>query len=255
MLRTDQYPDANLNWPIPYTTGVLPLAKMEYLRLVAYKCDAGRWTIGYGDTENVYPGQRITKPQAEQMLVNSLTQRVSRVRAMCTVAPTANQLCALVHLEYNIGEGALRTSTVLRNHNKGKTAAAARAFELFNKFRDPQTKQLVESEALLLRRKHEAALYLTPDDEDHHQMIPQAVAAESSLAASPISQSSVATAATGALTLASTMSDQASGVVDKLKEFADLFGLQPSVLIGGALLVFAGVTLYQRWKQRDGGWA
>ena len=73
MLRTDQYPDANLNWPIPYTTGVLPLAKMEYLRLVAYKCIAGRWTIGYGETENVYPGQRITKPQAEQMLVNSLT--------------------------------------------------------------------------------------------------------------------------------------------------------------------------------------
>ena len=86
-------------------------------------------------------------------------------------------------------------------------------------------------------------------------MIPQAVAAESSLVASPISQSSVATAATGALTLASTMSDQASGVMDKLKEFAELFGFHPGVLVGGALLVFAGVTLYQRWKQRDGGWA
>ena len=253
MLRTDQYPEANLNWPIPYSN-VLDIARDEGLELVAYKCPAGVWSNGYGETEGVYPGQKISKQTAEQWLLRGITARVERIKNKCTVPPTDNQLGAMVSFAYNCGEGAL-DKRILPLHNQGRTEDAARAFGLYNKCRNPKTGKLEENAGLTARRARETAKYLTPDTGSRQTEMPQAVAMESTLAASPITQSSIATAATGALTVASTLSDQASGVVDKLKEFADLFGLQPSVLIGGALLIFAGVTLYQRWKQRDGGWA
>lgn len=37
----------------------------EGLRVEAYRCPAGVWTIGYGHTGDVRPGQRITAEQAE----------------------------------------------------------------------------------------------------------------------------------------------------------------------------------------------
>jgi lysozyme len=253
MLRSDQYPNPNLAWPIPYQD-VLDIAKDEGLELVAYKCPAGVLTIGYGETQGVYPGQRITQQQAENMLLNSLSERVARIKNKCTLPPTDNQMGAMVSFAYNCGEGAL-DKRILPLHNQGDDAAAARAFGLYNKCKNPKTGQLEENAGLTARRARETAKYLTPDPGSRQPDMPQAVAPETSLAASPIAQGSVATAATGALTLASTLSEQVQGVASQAKEVADLIGVHPGALIGGLLIVIAAITLYHRVQQRAGGWA
>ena len=48
--------------------GIDLIKKYEGCRLDAYKCPAGVWTIGYGHTGDVQPGQKITQAQAEAIL-------------------------------------------------------------------------------------------------------------------------------------------------------------------------------------------
>ena len=49
--------------------GINLIKKYEGCRLDAYKCPAGVWTIGYGHTGDVKPGQRITQAQADAILI------------------------------------------------------------------------------------------------------------------------------------------------------------------------------------------
>ena len=46
--------------------GINKIKKYENLKLKAYKCSAGKPTIGYGHTKEVYMGQTITKEKAEE---------------------------------------------------------------------------------------------------------------------------------------------------------------------------------------------
>lgn len=178
-----RYPDATLPWPIPYA-GVQLLAEYEQgptggCALAAYRCPAGVWTIGWGETDGVRPGDVCTPEQADRWLVEDLTERAAAVREMCSRKPSPHELAALVSLAYNVGLSGLRQSTALRQHNAGHAQAAARAFGLWNKARVGG--QLVELPGLTARRAREAALYLTPDADAQPRM-PQAVEAESSLA-------------------------------------------------------------------------
>lgn len=45
-------------------TTIKGICEFEGCKLTAYKCPAGIWTIGYGHTNGVKQGQRITKEQA-----------------------------------------------------------------------------------------------------------------------------------------------------------------------------------------------
>ena len=52
--------------------GIRAIRSREGLRLTAYQCQAGRWTIGYGHTAGVKPGQKITEGQAAAFLAEDL---------------------------------------------------------------------------------------------------------------------------------------------------------------------------------------
>lgn len=59
------------------------IKKYEGLRLEAYKCQAGVWTIGYGTTiypngKKVKPGDTCTKEDAERYLAYHLENEVNR---------------------------------------------------------------------------------------------------------------------------------------------------------------------------------
>jgi lysozyme len=253
-------PDQNLPWPI-VIDGVALIAEEEGLRLHAYRCPAGQWTIGWGETDGVHPGDTCTKEQADRWLCEDITDRAHQVREMCTVEPGRHELAALVSLAYNIGLAGLRRSTALRQHNAGNRQAAARAFALWNKARNPRSGELEVPDGLTARRAREAALYLTPDG-GRPEPMPQAVQAETSLARSPIAQGSAATVAAGVLTGAGALADQAEaagGVLQKVKGAVDLvaeaLGLPPALMLGLALVII-GIVLYrQRAKQRNEGWA
>lgn len=250
-------PDPLLPWPIDYEAGVLEIAASEGCRLKAYRCPAGKWTCGWGETDGVGPTTVWTQAYADQRLCDSLQTWTAAVRDMCTVEPTAYQLAALVSLAYNIGLEGLRKSTALRCHNRGDFLAASRAFGLWNKHRDPATGQLVESAGLTARRARESALYLRPAELG--EPMPQAVAAESTLAGSPIAQGGAATAGAGLVGLITAAGDQLGAVtptIQTAKAFAtDTLGIPPDWFLPGLLLAVGALVLWQRAKQRGQGWA
>ena len=253
-------PDQNLPWPIAMAA-VAELADSEGLRLKAYRCPAGVWTIGWGETDGVRPGDVCTKEDADRWLLEDVTERAKAVQRMCTVEPSENELGAMVSLAYNIGLEGLRKSTVLRQHNAGNRQAASRAFGLWNKARNPRTGMLEVLDGLTARRARESALYLSPDDLADVGTMPQAVAAESSLARSPINTAGAATVGLGGLTAVTQVADQvqeASGVLSTFKasaaQVADFVGLPPGVLLAIVLVGVGFIVMQQRNRQRRDGW-
>lgn len=92
-----------------YSEAGLQLTKtFEGLRLTSYQDGAGVWTIGYGHTHGVGPGQSCTLQQANQWLIEDVEWAAS---AVSRLAPWANQnqFDALVDFTFNLGSNALAT--------------------------------------------------------------------------------------------------------------------------------------------------
>lgn len=83
------------------------------MRLTAYKCPAGVWTIGYGHTKGVKMGQTITKAQAETLLRGDLLPCEEYVRGL-NLELTQGQFDALADFCFNLGTAALQRSTLLQ---------------------------------------------------------------------------------------------------------------------------------------------
>lgn len=109
--------------------GIDLIKRFEGLRLKAYLCPAGVWTIGYGTTKGVKAGQRITEAQAEELLRADVEKFELAVIRTVKAPLTQNQLDALVSLAYNIGNKAFGNSTLLRLLNAGDYAGAAKQFD------------------------------------------------------------------------------------------------------------------------------
>lgn len=228
------------------------------------------WTIGWGFTEGVREGDRMTLQEADARLAAELEKITTAVRAACTVPPTENQLAAMVVLAYNIGLGwsgsskpkgakdGFRQSSVLKAHNRGDTAAAARAFRLWNKAGGEV------SPGLEARRLAESQLYLTPAPapsgaaaspaaamDDVQALMPQAVDAERPLTASTINRASVAAGGTAAV---ATIAETARTLSD-IKSSADSLGdwLLPIVLL--VIVALCGYIVWERIKVRREGWS
>lgn len=150
---------------------------------------------------------------------------------------------------------ALARSSLLKAHNRGDHAAAGRAFAMWNKAKVKG--RLTVLPGLTARRAAEAALYLRPEPDSWRQPMPQAVASEPALAASPTVQSGAATAGVGALALIGQAGDTIGPIkatVDTAKSFAsDTLGVPPGYVLPGLALVLGAVVLWRRYGQRAGG--
>lgn len=80
----------------------------------AYMCAGGKYTIGYGHTRGVEPGDTCTREQAERYLREDLQDAEEAVMALVSVPLTQNQFDMLVSLVYNIGSGNFYDSTIRR---------------------------------------------------------------------------------------------------------------------------------------------
>jgi len=115
------------------------------------------WTIGYGHTAGVKPGQTITQAQADTLFANDLDRVYGPgvERALGGAPTTQPQFDAMVSLAYNVGVGAFSTSSVCRYHKSGDYRNAAASFARLNHAAGSV------NAALTRRRATEAALYLS----------------------------------------------------------------------------------------------
>ena len=119
----------------------------------------GIWTIGYGHTGGVRPGQTITKREALRLLRHDLRAAADAVDELVTVRLSSRQKAALISFTYNVGPNALAVSTLLRLVNAKAPARLIRAaFLAWNKA-NLGGGALVELEGLTRRRKAEAHLF------------------------------------------------------------------------------------------------
>jgi lysozyme len=93
--------------------GIALIKEFEGLRLKAYQCPGGVWTIGYGHTAGVKPGMLISKAQAEEYLKADLIAFERYLNGL-GLALNQNQFDALVSFIYNVGTGNFSNSTLLR---------------------------------------------------------------------------------------------------------------------------------------------
>ena len=132
----------------------------EGLRTEAYRCPAGVWTIGYGHTADVRPGQRISQKHAEQLLGDDLAACGDQVDELVGVPLTDCQFAALVSFVFNAGVGALRGSTLRRRLNQGDYECVPTELGRWVKATDPRTGRKVSVPGLVRRRAAEGELWL-----------------------------------------------------------------------------------------------
>lgn len=109
-------------------TAIDLIRRFEGLRLDAYRCPAGVWTIGYGHTAALGEpiprlGMVITEDAAETILRADVADVAERIRPLITVELTDNQFGALVSFAFNLGVRAFDGSTLRQVLNQGQYAA------------------------------------------------------------------------------------------------------------------------------------
>jgi GH24 family phage-related lysozyme (muramidase) len=137
--------------------GLRLLKSFEGLRLRAYQDSVGVWTIGYGTTSGVRPGMVITESEAEELMKRDLRRFEQAVSDLVKVPLNSDQFSALVSFAYNVGEGALASSTLLRLLNQRDYQGAADQLLRWDKAGSQALAGLTR------RRKAERALFLGQD--------------------------------------------------------------------------------------------
>lgn len=93
--------------------GLALIQRFEGLRLEAYQDSVGVWTIGYGHTKNVGPGDTLTEDEADDRLLDDL-QTAEECVESAVPGLTDNQFAACVALAFNIGCSAFKNSTLVK---------------------------------------------------------------------------------------------------------------------------------------------
>lgn len=102
------------------------LKAREQFRPTAFKpTKRDVWTIAYGHTKGVQPGDTCTVEEGLAFLRTDVAWAVEAVNRAVTVPLTQPQFDALVSFVYNIGAPNFFTSTLLKQLDAGDYAAAA----------------------------------------------------------------------------------------------------------------------------------
>lgn len=134
------------------------IKQFEGLRLKAYKPVATEkyWTIGYGHCgPDIHKDMVITKEQAESFFRQDLKKFEKAVSECVKIRISQAQFDSLVSFAYNCGIGALKSSTLLEQLNRGNFQTAANEFLKWNKSGNTIL------EGLTNRRKAERRLFLS----------------------------------------------------------------------------------------------
>ena len=104
------------------------IKKFEGLRLKAYKCPAGVYTIGYGHTENVCADSEISELMADQILRKDLKNFEQAINNL-DLPLLQCEFDALASFVFNIGIGNFNKSTLKKLLSQKKFFYAAKEFD------------------------------------------------------------------------------------------------------------------------------
>lgn len=130
------------------------VAAWESLRTHAYQDVAGVWTIGYGRTQDVQPGDTCTQDQAAEWLDETLTDFGKQLQRYMTREPSQQQYDALLSLAYNCGIEAIGDSGVMARFNAHLDQECADRMLMWNRSGGR------EWHGLTKRRRGERRIYL-----------------------------------------------------------------------------------------------
>mgnify|MGYP003421861971 FL=1 len=88
------------------------IKQFEGLRLKAYLCPAGIWTIGYGHTSGVSPNSFITIQEADEYLHRDVAAIEMQLNKL-NLSLRQCQWDAIVSFVFNVGIGNFKASTLL----------------------------------------------------------------------------------------------------------------------------------------------
>lgn len=129
------------------------VAAWEGFRSTAYQDVVGIWTIGYGFTMGVQPGDTMTLAEANAKLEQTLYSFGKTLETFMQREPSQQQFDALTSLAYNCGVGRIGRSGVMDRFNRGDDEGAAERMTWWNKAGGR------ELAGLTRRREAERAIY------------------------------------------------------------------------------------------------
>lgn len=88
------------------------IKQFEGLRLKAYLCPAGIWTIGYGHTSGVSPNSFITIQEADEYLHRDVATIEMQLNKLNLILRQC-QWDAIISFVFNVGIGNFESSTLL----------------------------------------------------------------------------------------------------------------------------------------------
>ena len=128
------------------------IKQFEGLRLTAYRCPAGKWTIGYGHTKGVKKGMYISEAVATHFLIQDVQRVEQTINSYDGIYHwTQNEFDALASFAFNCGTCNLKK---LLKYGQRTKSQIANAILLYNKAGGRVLRGLV------LRRNAERELFV-----------------------------------------------------------------------------------------------
>jgi lysozyme len=219
--------------------GITLIKNFEGFSAKAYKCPAGKITIGYGHTApELTMKDTITRARAEEILKSDVKWAEAAVNKV-TVPLTQNQFDALVALVFNIGAAAFAKSTLLKLLNKGQYDSVPAQLARWNKIGKES------SPGLTRRRQAEADMWL--QSSNVLPIMAQEVTPPDKPLAKSRTMANASVAGTVGVVLAAAPAIEPAGkVVELAQDNTQGFLL----VIGIALVAFAAVAVYLRWDDK-----
>ena len=140
---------------------VAMLAAFEGYRQIDYRDPVGVPTACFGSTASAIVGTRRTIEGCEDLLFDDVRAYQQQVLRNTEVDINDNQLAALTSFVYNVGEGAYRSSTLLKKLNAGKYDEACRELPRWVYGTMPGTGIKVQLGGLVKRRQREMEICLS----------------------------------------------------------------------------------------------
>ena len=113
-----------------------------------------KWTIGFGTTEGVRPGDTIAPPKALERKLRDVQAFEGALKQCVTVPLAQGEYDAYVSLAYNIGSTAFCNSTLVHLLNAGDYAGACKQILRWDRFKG----QPVRGLALRRQREYETCI-------------------------------------------------------------------------------------------------